>query len=50
VPLLLVFASMWGATGAAGATLVSTAVFCALWLFLLTRVRGSRVRTEALAT
>jgi len=50
LPLLLVFASMWGATGAAGATLVSTVAFCALWLFLLSRVRGSRVRTEALAT
>ena len=29
VPLLLVFAARWGATGAAGAMLVSTVVFCA---------------------
>ncbi len=50
VPLLLWFGSSWGATGAAGATLVSTVVFCALWLVLLSRVRGDRVRTEALAT
>jgi O-antigen/teichoic acid export membrane protein len=50
VPLLLVFASMWGVTGAAGAMLVSTCVFCALWVVLLARVRNDRVRTEALAT
>ena len=29
VPLLLVFAARWGATGAAGAMLISTVVFCA---------------------
>jgi O-antigen/teichoic acid export membrane protein len=50
VPLLLVFASKWGATGAAAALLVSTGVFCALWIVLLARLRNDRVRTEALAT
>ena len=39
VPLLLVFASKWGATGGAAAMLVSTAAFCALWAVLLVRVR-----------
>jgi O-antigen/teichoic acid export membrane protein len=42
VPLLLVFASRWGATGAAGAMLVSTAVFCAVWSLLLVRLRAGR--------
>ncbi|HWE80167.1 MAG TPA: hypothetical protein VG265_00835 [Gaiellaceae bacterium] len=40
VPLLLVFASRWGATGAAGAMLVSTAVFCVAWTVVLFRIRG----------
>ena len=39
VPLLLVFGSLWGATGAAGAMLASTVAFCALWSVLLTRIR-----------
>ena len=38
VPLLLVFASHWGATGAAGAMLVSTVVFCAVWSVVLLRL------------
>ena len=50
VPLLLVFASKWGATGGAAATLVSTVVFCAVWVVLLARIRNDRVRTKALAT
>jgi O-antigen/teichoic acid export membrane protein len=50
VPLLLLFASRWGATGAGAATLVSTVVFCLLWSVLLARLRNDRVRTEALAT
>lgn len=40
VPLLLLFAHRWGATGAAGAMLVSTAVFCAVWAVLLMRLRA----------
>ena len=39
VPLLLVFAAAWGATGGAVAVLVSTIAFCALWTVLLVRVR-----------
>jgi O-antigen/teichoic acid export membrane protein len=50
VPCLLAFASLWGATGAAGAMVVSTSVFCALWVVILLRMRSRRVRTEALAT
>ncbi len=49
VPLVLVFASRWGATGAAGAMLVSTSVFCAVWTVLLWRLRagwrGGKVAT-----
>ena len=41
VPLLLVFASHWGATGAAGAMLASTTVFCAVWTIVLLRLRAS---------
>jgi O-antigen/teichoic acid export membrane protein len=40
VPLLLVFAARWGATGAAGAMLVSTSVFCAVWSVMLLRLRA----------
>ena len=39
VPLLLVFGSLWGAEGAAGAMLASTVAFCALWSVLLLRIR-----------
>jgi O-antigen/teichoic acid export membrane protein len=39
VPLLLVFGSLWGATGAAWAMLASTVAFCALWTVLLLRLR-----------
>jgi hypothetical protein len=31
----------WGATGAAGAVLASTAVFCAIWVVLLARIRSA---------
>jgi O-antigen/teichoic acid export membrane protein len=48
VPLLLVLASKWGATGGAAAMVASTAVFCALWVVLLARVRR-RPALEALA-
>jgi O-antigen/teichoic acid export membrane protein len=41
VPLLVLFARMWDATGAAAAMLVSTAVFCAVWIVLLTRLRDA---------
>ena len=40
IPLLLIFASRWGATGAAGAMLVATVVFCAIWSILLRRIKA----------
>jgi len=49
VPLLLVFASRWGATGGAAAFLVSTVAFCMLWVVLLARIRNERERSEVLA-
>jgi O-antigen/teichoic acid export membrane protein len=49
VPLLLVFAGDWGATGAAGAMLASTAVFCAVWTVIILRVAGSHRGLEAAA-
>jgi O-antigen/teichoic acid export membrane protein len=39
VPLVVVFGLYWGATGAGGAVLASTAVYCAVWTVLLLRVR-----------
>ncbi|HEY4346317.1 MAG TPA: hypothetical protein VGM80_01930 [Gaiellaceae bacterium] len=47
VPLLLVFASRWGATGAAAAMLVSTVVFCVAWSVVLLRLRGNWRTPEA---
>jgi O-antigen/teichoic acid export membrane protein len=49
VPLLLVFADRWGATGAAGAMLVSTVVFCAVWAVVLLRLRAGWRAEEAVA-
>jgi O-antigen/teichoic acid export membrane protein len=40
IPLVVVFGIAWGATGAAGAVLASTVVFCALWTVLLVRIHG----------
>jgi O-antigen/teichoic acid export membrane protein len=42
VPLLLLFAHRWGATGAAAAFLVSTGVFCAVWSVILFHLRAGR--------
>jgi O-antigen/teichoic acid export membrane protein len=39
IPLLVVFGSMWGASGAAAAMLVSTGVFCVVWVVMLLRLR-----------
>jgi O-antigen/teichoic acid export membrane protein len=39
VPLVAVLGGKWGATGAAGAVLASSAVFCAAWTFLFLRIR-----------
>jgi O-antigen/teichoic acid export membrane protein len=49
IPLLLVFAARWGATGAAGAMLVSTVVFCAAWSVVLLRLRAGWRSAEAVA-
>jgi O-antigen/teichoic acid export membrane protein len=38
IPLVVVFGIAWGATGAAGAVLTSTVVFCLLWTVLLLRI------------
>jgi O-antigen/teichoic acid export membrane protein len=51
VPLVVVFGSRWGATGAAGAMVVSTVAFCALWTYLLVRLRHEPlVAPEAVAS
>jgi O-antigen/teichoic acid export membrane protein len=40
IPLVLVFGSLWGATGAAGAVLASSAVFVVVWIVLYARIRS----------
>ncbi|MFL5946098.1 MAG: lipopolysaccharide biosynthesis protein [Gaiellaceae bacterium] len=39
IPLVAVFGSEWGATGAAAAVLVSSVVFCAYWTVLFLRIQ-----------
>jgi O-antigen/teichoic acid export membrane protein len=39
IPLVLVFGLAWNVTGAAGAALVSTGVFTAVWIVALARIR-----------
>jgi len=39
IPLVAIFGERWGATGAAAAVLVSSAVFCVYWTFLFLRIR-----------
>jgi O-antigen/teichoic acid export membrane protein len=39
IPLVLLFGAEWGATGAGGAVLAATAVFCVVWTVLLVRLR-----------
>ncbi|MGH2841149.1 MAG: lipopolysaccharide biosynthesis protein, partial [Solirubrobacteraceae bacterium] len=41
IPLVVVLGREWGATGAAGAVLASTAVFCLIWVVLLAQIRGA---------
>ncbi len=50
IPLLLVFAHRWGATGAAGAMLVATVVFCAIWSILLRRIKAGWATAEVAVT
>jgi hypothetical protein len=40
VPLVLVLGSLYGATGAAGAFIVSSCVFGAFWVVQLVRLHG----------
>jgi O-antigen/teichoic acid export membrane protein len=39
IPLVGVFGAEWGATGAAGAVLISSVVFCIAWTVLFVRIR-----------
>ncbi len=39
IPLVVVFGSLWGATGAGAAVLVSSAVFAGVWAVLIARIR-----------
>jgi O-antigen/teichoic acid export membrane protein len=41
IPLVVVFGREWGATGGGGAVLTSTAVFCAVWIVLLARIKAA---------
>jgi O-antigen/teichoic acid export membrane protein len=41
IPLVVVLGREWGATGAAGAVLASTVVFCLIWVVLLAQIRGA---------
>jgi len=41
IPLVVVLGREWGATGAAGAVLASTVVFCLVWVVLLAQIRGA---------
>jgi O-antigen/teichoic acid export membrane protein len=48
IPLVLLFGDLWGATGAAGAVLASTAVFACVWAVLYTRIRRQEAGAEPL--
>ena len=39
IPLVLLLGAEWGATGAGGAVLAATAVFCLVWVVLLARIK-----------
>jgi O-antigen/teichoic acid export membrane protein len=43
IPLVGVFGAEWGATGAAGAVLISSVVFCLAWTVLFVRIRREPV-------
>jgi len=47
IPLLVVFGHYWGATGGALAMLVSTAVFCVVWAWLLYTLRDALANVAA---
>jgi O-antigen/teichoic acid export membrane protein len=46
VPLLVVFGSLWGATGGALALLVSTVAFCIAWVVILFRLRDALANVD----
>jgi O-antigen/teichoic acid export membrane protein len=46
IPLVLVFGSVWNATGAAAAALIATGVFAAAWLVTLARLYRAHEATE----
>jgi len=46
IPLVAVLGAEWGATGAAAAVLVSSVVFAAAWLVVLTRLRAEVAEAE----
>jgi O-antigen/teichoic acid export membrane protein len=46
IPLVLVFGSIWKVTGAGAAVLVSTLVFCAIWVVLLERIARRAAETS----
>jgi O-antigen/teichoic acid export membrane protein len=41
IPLVVVLGREWGATGAAGAVLAATAVFCVVWVVLLAQIKAA---------
>jgi O-antigen/teichoic acid export membrane protein len=43
VPLVIVFGSLWGATGAGGAVLASSCVFAAVWGVLFARLKRGEI-------
>jgi O-antigen/teichoic acid export membrane protein len=49
VPLLVLLAAPWGATGAAAAVLASTVVFAATWVVLLGRLRREHAALASLS-
>jgi O-antigen/teichoic acid export membrane protein len=49
VPLVVVLGAVWGATGAAGAVLVSTVAFIAFWTVLFLRIRREPASQSAAA-
>jgi O-antigen/teichoic acid export membrane protein len=50
VPLLLVLAANWGATGAAGAMLAATVVVCIVWTAVILRLVAERRTPDAVAS
>jgi hypothetical protein len=49
VPLLLLLAARWGATGAAAAMLASTVVFCGVWTFVILRIQAEHRQAQVVA-